>query len=592
MRSIRTRPIYDSGFPQIAFGSGEGSYLTTETVAGSAQVGQAVARALRGERSLTILIDGDSNENVAASGELSRGSRNLSLLATQDSGLVRTGLIAAGGTNLVYTLQIPVRSSPANGNNLQNDLTAGEIATLTPKLPASWLQSNACPIFSAPPVSGGTNGIFAGLQAIGEAVDPRLGVAGGTETPWWDRTDNETFCDIYLLRHNGSGYANEIEVRITATDTLLGAVGPSPVVTYTSGSGGIAAANLTSAAAVDAQVVIIRFPVTFKDSGNVLRRCAQLNIRGSGGKAAVIGYDFVRPSKKGLAFSVVSGRSGYKLANYVNDHASAGPVYKTIADWIRQDGGDIAYLPQACVNDAYAVPVSTAAQYKTTVQSRITQIRSDTWLGQNTPVFLVAAPYRDSNTNTVDANDAEYDKYPSVLRDIATTSAFTVSLNLRKYLHKLGFNRGSETSFFSGSAITFPTSARGGSIAAREGVDQWRLNALNPVTPLVAYPYSAGTLVSFPDAGNMLAIQANSGSHPYGGGANYQNWRAARQWLTSIGANGISEPAKTANDSIVNATIAGGQVDPVHFRGRAMFLIRLAETNLIIQSAAMLSIGN
>lgn len=559
--------------------------MSVETVAGSGEVGDAIARALRGEKSLTILIDGDSNENVGASGALSRGARNFSLLAAQDAGLVRSGFVPCNGIAGIYTVAVPVRAVATNGNNLTADLTAGEITTLTSKLPGAWLNASANPIYAAPSGTA-TGGIFAGLQAFGTNVDPKFGAGAGADTPWWNRTNGETFCDVYCLRCNTAGYGSEITVRVTPTDTLQGAASPSPVVTYTSGSGGIPAANLNSEPATNGTVVIVRVPVTF-DSGG-LKNCSQVNITGVGGKVAICGVEFVRPNAKGLAFSVVSGRSGYKLANYVNDHAAAGPVYKVFADQIRADGGDVAYLPQACVNDAYVSPVSSATAYGSIVQSRIAQIRQDSWLGQNTPIILVAAPYRDSGTNSADAQDSEYDQYPSVLRNIATqNSSGIVALNLRKYLHKLGFNRGSETVFFSGSLMTFPSSARGGGVGGQEGVDQWRLNALNPVTTLVNYSYAAGTVVSFPAAGTMLCTATAANEHPFaGGGANYTKWQARRQWL-AYSAPTVTEPAKTANDSITNGTNLSN-IDQVHFQGSAVFKVRMAETALIMQAATAL----
>ena len=586
MPQIRTRQLLGSDYPVVTYGSGLQSFMSVETVSGSPLVGTAIARALRGEQSLTILIDGDSNENIGASGYLSRGARNFSLLAAQDAGLVRSGFSPCNGNAGIYTVIVPVRAVATGGGNLTADLTAGQITTLTPKLPAAWLNASANPIYSVASGTGGS-GIFAGLQAFGTNVDPKYGVGAGAETPWWNRTEGETFCDVYCLRCNETGYGAEIIVRVTPTDTLQGAVGPSPVVTYTSGSGGIPAATLTSEAVTNGTVVVVRVPVTFNNGG--LKNCAQLNITGSGGKVAVCGVEFVRPNAKGLSFSVVSGRSGYKLANYVNDHAAAGPVYKVFADRIRADGGEVAYLPQACVNDAYVAPVSTATAYKAIVESRIAQVRQSSWLGENIPIILVAAPYRDSATNSADAQDAAYDQYPSALRDIATqNTSGIIALNARKYLHKLGLNRGSETVYYSGSLMTFPSSARGGSVGGQEGVDQWRLNALNPVTPLVNYSYSAGTIVSFPSLGTMLCTATVANEHPVAaGGANATKWQARRQWL-SYAAPTVTEPAKTANDSITNGT---NQVnmDQVHFGGAGMFKIRMAETTLILQAAAMLS---
>lgn len=588
MPQIRTRQLLGSDYPVVTYGSGLQSFMSVETVSGSPLVGTAIARALRGEQSLTILIDGDSNENIGASGYLSRGARNFSLLAAQDAGLVRSGFIPCYGIAGIYTAVMPVRAVATGGGLLTADLTAGQITTLTPKLPAAWLNASANPIYSAPSGTGG-NGIFAGLQAFGTNIDPKYGVGAGAETPWWNRTNSETYCDVYCLRCNEAGYGAEVIVRVTPTDTLQGAVGASPVVTYTSGSGGIPAATLTSEAVTNGTVVVVRVPVTFTDGGSVVRNCAQLNITGSGGKVAICGVEFVRPNAKGLSFSVVSARSGYKLANYVNDHADAGPVYKVFADQIRADGGEVAYLPQACVNDAYVIPTSTATAYKAIVESRIAQVRQSSWLGANTPIILVAAPYRDSGTNSADAQDSAYDQYPSALRDIATQgTSGIIALNARKYLHKLGLNRGSETVYFSSSVMTFPSSARGGGVGGQEGVDQWRLNALNPVTPLVNYSYSAGTIVSFPSLGTMLCTSTAANEHPVaGGGANYQKWQARRQWLSYV-APTVTEPAKTANDSITNGTNLTN-MDNVHFGGAGMFKIRMAETTLILQAAAMLS---
>lgn len=749
MRSIRTRPIYDSGFPQIAFGSGEGSYLTTETVAGSAQVGQAVARALRGERSLTILIDGDSLENAYSDGYLTRGARNIALLATQDASLVRSGFVPLGFST--YTTTIPVRTNAANGNNLTSDLgtnlalrsqelgtspwtadasgsgsvvptrtnnddtapdgtqtatriqftrgasgfsrvqqtltstasqahtmsvwmklksgstsvgvglriggdgtyvtnhtvtstwqrfsytvpavgqpdtnvtaqimlwssiagnstsadilvwgcqleqkssrssyiptttaTGTHLAILQPLLPASWLDANSHPIYSVPSGTS-TAGGFASLQSRGTHVHPGLGVAAGDETPWWSQTDGETFCDIYLLKQKLDGYGAEVTVRVTATDTLAGFASVNAVQTYTSGSGGLSALNLNADEYTTGTVAVIRIPITFKDSGNTTRLASQLNITGSGGKVAVCGVEFVRPNFKGLAFSTISGRSGYKLSDYVNSHGNAGPAYKVIADQIRSDGGDVAYMPRAGVNDCYVAPTSTATQFATTVQNRITQIRANSCLGANTPIILCAPTYRDSNTNSADANDAEYDKYASVLRNIATQGLGNIlALNLRKYLHKMGFNRGSENPFLSGSLWTIPTSRRGGAVAGIEGVDQWRLNGLNPVTTLVDYSYASGTLSSFSGAGNMVSVSSAAGAsdHPFVSGNG--KWYARRQWLIVSGAAGITEPAKTATDSITNIT----SPDQVHYSGRANFLVRMAELNLLIQAASNLA---
>jgi hypothetical protein len=752
MRTIRTRPIFDSGFPQINFGTGESSYLTTETVAGSPRVGQSVARALRGEKSLTIFIDGDSNENAGADGYLSLGARNMSILAAQDAGLVRSGFIPLGFSN--YTTTIPVRtSSGGNGNTTSTDFktnlvrqsqalatspwtadssgsgsvtptrtnnddtapdgtqtatriqftrgasgfsrvqqtltstasqdhtlsvwmklksgttsvgvglriggdgtyvtthtvtstwqrfsytvpAAGQPNTtvdaqimlwssiagnslsadvlvwgaqleqaasasahiptttvarshsdvLTPMMPPSWIGGSQ-PIYSAPSTG---DGIFFSLQSRGTHVDPRLGLGAGADTPWWSQTAGETYCDIYLLKIKLPGYGSEVIARVTATDTLAGFGSVSAVATYTSGSGGIAAANLNSSNFTTNDIAVVRVPVTFQDSGSVTRLASQINITGSGGKVAVCGVEFVRPNAKGLSFSVVSGRSGYKLSQYVNDHASAGPVYKTLADRAIADGSDIGYLPQACVNDAYVATVSTAAQYKATVQSRIAQMQSSSWLGVNTLVFLMGAPYRDSGTSSVATEDAEFDKYPSVLRDVAVSSGNVVALNLRKYLHKLGFNRASENPYASTTLWTMPTSVRGGSVASADGIDQWRLNALNPVTTLVDYSYASGTLASFPSAGYMVSVASASGAadHPLRTGNS--KWYAARQWLILRGASGItSEPAKTSNDSITN--LSAGDVDLVHFRGSAVYRIRSAETNLIIQAAVILAVGN
>jgi hypothetical protein len=237
------------------------------------------------------------------------------------------------------------------------------------------------------------------------------------------------------------------------------------------------------------------------------------------------------------------------------------------------------------VNDAYVAPKATAAQFKSTVESRIAQVRQSTWLGGATFIVLPGAPYRDSGTNSVDSNDAEFDNYPSAMRDIATqNTSGIVALNVRKYLHKLGFNRASENPFLSGLAWTVPTSVRGGSVANIDGIDQWRLNGLNPVNPLVDYSYASGTLASFPSAGYMVSVATAAGAsdHPLRTGNG--KWYAARQWLTIPGASSItSEPAKTANDSI-----AAGTPDLVHFRGHAVWRVRAAETHLLLQTAATL----
>lgn len=747
MRSIRTRPLGSiPDAPSIIYGTGEQSFLNVETVAGSPAVGDAVAAALRGQQSMAIFIDGDSNENAGADGFLSLGARNLSLLAAQDAGLVRSGFISPGFSS--YTTTIPVRSNGTNGNVTSTDFTtnlltrsealgtspwtAGSggggttptvtnnddtapngtqtatrlqlnnsgggfsrvqqtvsgtigaaytfsvwmklksgstpatvairigadgtpsnvnktvtstwqrfsttytlLATtadaqimlwttlststaadvvvwgamleaassasayiptttatrthgdvLTPMLPASWIGGSQ-PMYSAPSGTG-TAGVFFSLQSRGTHVDPRLGIGAGAETPWWSQTAGETFCDIYLLKIKLPGYGSEVTARVTATDTLAGFGSVNAVATYTSGSGGIAAANLNASDYTTNDIAVVRIPVTFQDSGNVTRLASQVNITGSGGKVVVCGVEFVRPNSKGLSFSVVSGRSGYKLSQYVTDHAEAGPVYKTIADRAKADGGVVAYWPQACVNDAYVATTSTAAQFKATVESRIAQVRQDSWMGQSTFIILPGAPYRDSGTSSANANDAEFDKYPSAMRDIATTNTFgIVALNVRKYLHKIGFNRGSENPYASTTLWTIPTSVRGGSVAGGDGVDQWRLNALNPANPLVDYSYSSGTLASFPSAGYMVTVASASGAsdHPLRSGNG--KWYAARQWLVLRGASSItSEPAKNANDSIANLT--AGDVDLVHFRGNAVYRIRAAETHLLLQTAATL----
>lgn len=747
MRSIRTRPLGSiQDAPSIIYGTGEQSFLNVETVAGSPAVGDAVAAALRGQQSMAIFIDGDSNENAGADGFLSLGARNLSLLAAQDAGLVRSGFISPGSSN--YTTTIPVRSNATNGNVTSTDFTtnlltrsealgtspwtAGSggggttptvtdnddtapngtqtatrlelnnsgggfsrvqqtvsgtigvaytfsvwmklksgstpatvairigsdgnpsnvnktvtstwqrfsttytlLATtadaqimlwttlststaadvvvwgaqleaassasayiptttatrthgdvLTPMLPASWIGGSQ-PMYSAPSGTG-TAGVFFSLQSRGTHVDPRLGIGAGAETPWWSQTAGETFCDIYLLKIKLPGYGSEVTARVTATDTLAGFGSVNAVATYTSGSGGIAAANLNASDYTTNDIAVVRIPVTFQDSGNVTRLASQVNITGSGGKVVVCGVEFVRPNSKGLSFSVVSGRSGYKLSQYVTAHAEAGPVYKTIADRAKADGGVVAYWPQACVNDAYIATTSTAAQFKATVESRIAQVRQDSWMGQSTFIILPGAPYRDSGTSSANANDAEFDKYPSAMRDIATTNTFgIVALNVRKYLHKIGFNRGSENPYASTTLWTIPTSVRGGSVAGGDGVDQWRLNALNPVNPLVDYSYSSGTLASFPSAGYMVTVASASGAsdHPLRSGNG--KWYAARQWLVLRGTSSIiSEPAKNANDSIANLT--AGDVDLVHFRGNAVYRIRAAETHLLLQTAATL----
>lgn len=721
--------------------------MAVETIAGSPLIGDAVALALRGQQSMTIFIDGDSNENPGAEGYLSLGSRNLSLLAAQDAGLVRSGFIAPGFSN--YTTTVPARTNASNGNVTSSDFktnlarqsqalatspwtadatgvgsvvptrtdnddiapdgtqtatrlqmtrgasgysrvqqlltstasqdhtlsiwmklksgstpvgvglriggdgtyvtnhtvtsswqrfsytvpAAGQPNTtvdaqimlwssitgnsltadilvwgcqleqassasayipttttsrthgdvLTPMLPASWINGSQ-PIYSAPSGTG-TAGMYFNLQSKGTHIDPRFGIGAGSETPWWSQTAGETFCDIYLLKIKLPGYGSEVTARVTATDTLAGFGSVNPVVTYTSGSGGIAAANLNASEYTTNDIAVVRIPITFQDSGNVTRLASQVNITGSGGKVVVCGVEFVRPNSKGLSFSVVSGRSGYKLSQYVSDHASAGPVYKTISDRAKSDGAVVGYWPQACVNDAYVVPKATAAQFKATVESRIAQVRSSSWLGPNTFIILPGAPYRDSGTNSADANDAEFDNYPSAMRDIATQNTTgIVALNVRKYLHKIGFNRGSENPFLSGSAWTIPTSVRGGSVANIDGIDQWRLNGLNPVTTLVDYSYASGTLASFPSAGYMVTVTSAAGSadHPLRTGNG--KWYAARQWLTIPGASSITaEPAKTASDSI-----ASGTPDLVHFRGNAVWRVRSAETHLLLQTAATL----
>lgn len=747
MRSIRTRPLGSiPDAPSIIYGTGEQSFLNVETVAGSPAVGDAVAAALRGQQSMAIFIDGDSNENAGADGFLSLGARNLSLLAAQDAGLVRSGFISPGFST--YTTTIPVRSNGTNGNVTSTDFTtnlltrsealgtspwtAGSgaggttptvdnnddtapngtqtatrlqlnnsgggfsrvqqlvtgtigvaytfsvwmklksgstpatvairiggdgtpanvnqtvtstwqrfsttytlLATaadaqimlwtnfapagtadilvwgaqleaassasayiptttatrthgdvLTPMLPASWIGGSQ-PMYSAPSGTG-TAGVFFSLQSRGTHVDPRLGIGAGAETPWWSQTAGETFCDIYLLKIKLPGYGSEVTARVTATDTLAGFGSVNAVATYTSGSGGIAAANLNASDYTTNDIAVVRIPVTFQDSGNVTRLASQVNITGSGGKVVVCGVEFVRPNSKGLSFSVVSGRSGYKLSQYVTNHADAGPVYKTIADRAKADGAVVAYWPQACVNDAYVATTSTAAQFKATVESRIAQVRQDSWMGPSAFIILPGAPYRDSGTSSANANDAEFDKYPSAMRDIATANTFgIVALNVRKYLHKIGFNRGSENPYASTTLWTIPTSVRGGSVAGGDGVDQWRLNALNPVNPLVNYSYSSGTLASFPSAGYMVTVASASGAsdHPLRSGNG--KWYAARQWLVLRGASSITaEPAKNANDSIANLT--AGDVDLVHFRGNAVYRIRAAETHLLIQTAANL----
>lgn len=748
MRSIRTRPLGSiPDAPSIVYGSGAQSFLNVETIAGSPLVGEAVALALRGQQSMTVFIDGDSNENPGSEGYLSLGARNSSLLAAQDAGLVRSGFISPGFSN--YTTTIPVRSNATNGNVTSSDFTTNlvqqsqalatspwtkdangsgssvptvtnnddtapdgtqtatrlqltrgasgfsrvqqlrsstasqphtlsvwmklksgttpvgvglriggdgtyvvnhtvtstwqrfsytvpavgqpnttvdaqimlwssiagnsltadilvwgcqlELATsvsayiptttasrshsdvLTPMLPASWIGGSQ-PMYSAPSGTG-TAGVFFNLQSRGTHVDPRLGVGAGADTPWWSQTAGETFCDIYLLKIKLPGYGSEVTARVTATDTLAGFGSVNAVATYTSGSGGIAAANLNASEYTTNDIAVVRIPVTFQDSGNVTRLASQVNITGSGGKVVVCGVEFVRPNSKGLSFSVVSARSGYKLSQYVTDHADAGPVYKTIADRAKADGAVVAYWPQACVNDAYVAPKATAAQFKSTVESRIAQVRQATWLGQTTFIVLPGAPYRDSGTNSVDSNDAEFDNYPSAMRDIATqNTSGIVALNVRKYLHKIGFNRASENPFLSGSAWTVPTSVRGGSVANIDGIDQWRLNGLNPVNPLVDYSYASGTLASFPSAGYMVSVATAAGAsdHPLRSGNG--KWYAARQWLTIPGASSItSEPAKTANDSI-----AAGTPDLVHFRGHAVWRVRAAETHLLLQTAATL----
>jgi hypothetical protein len=157
-------------------------------------------------------------------------------------------------------------------------------------------------------------------------------------------------------------------------------------------------------------------------------------------------------------------------------------------------------------------------------------------------------------------------------------------LNVRKYLHKLGFNRGSENPFFSGSAWVIPSSVRGGSVVNQDNIDQWRLNGLNPLITLIDYSYAAGTLTSFPSGGYMVSVAASVGAtdHPLRSGNG--KWYAARQWLTVAAASTItSEPAKTASDSI-----AAGVIDLVHFRGNAVWKIRSAETHLLLQTAAVL----
>lgn len=752
MPQIRTRQLLGSAYPPITYGSGSQSYMSVETIAGSPLVGDAVARALRGEQSMTIFIDGDSNEEPGGSGLLSQGSRNLSLLAAQDSGLVRSGFTPGGFSN--YTTTVPVRSNygaavetttefktnlalqsqnlgispwaagqggvglvptvtsnytgtaapdgtmtatrlqldrvgpgaglsrvqqllttgtagvdqtmsiwmkltsgstPVNvglrlggdgtyivshsvtdtwqrfqytvlasgpgttttvdaqillwssiaGNALSADIVVWgcqiEMASsasayiptttvavshttmLTPMLPPSWLTGSHA-IRSAPTSGVGVDGMYFNLQSKGTHVDPRFGVGAGADTPWWSQTAGETYCDIYLLKIKLHGYGSEVTARVTATDTLAGFGSIVPVQTYTSGSGGIPAVNLNASDYTTNDIAVVRIPVTFQDSGGTTRLVSQVNITGSGGKVVVCGVEFVRPNAKGIAFSVISGKGGYTLAKYVSDHTLAGPVYKVISDRAKADGGVVGYWPQACVNDAY-VTASTAAQFKTTVESRIAQIRDTTWMGNATFIMLPSAPYRDSGTNLVDSNDARFDNYPSAMRDIATQGTTgIVALNVRKYLHKLGFNRGSENPFFSGSAWVIPSSVRGGSVVNQDNIDQWRLNGLNPLTTLVDYSYASGTLASFPSAGYMVSVASASGAadHPLRTGNG--KWYAARQWLTVAAASTITtEPAKTASD-----TIAAGVIDLVHFRGNAVWKIRSAETHLLLQTAATL----
>ena len=751
MPQIRTRQLQGSTYPPITYGSNSQSYMSVETIAGSPLVGDAVARALRSEQSMTIFIDGDSNEEPGGSGSLSQGSRNLSLLAAQDSGLVRSGFTPGGFSS--YTTTIPVRTNygtsvatttefktnlvlqsqnlgiapwaadqggaglvPTVTSNytgatapdgtmtatrlqlnrvgtglsrvqqLVNTGTAGvnqtmsiwmkltsgstpvqvglrlggdgtyivnhtvtdtwqriqytvlaagpgttttvdpqillwssmatpvassisadivvwgcqiEMASsasayiptttvavshttkLSPMLPGSWLTGSHA-IRSAP-TSG--DGMFFNLQSKGTHVDPRFGVGAGADTPWWSQTAGETYCDIYLLKIKLDGYGSEVIARVTATDTLAGTATINAVQTYTSGSGGIPAVNLNASDYTTNDIAVVRIPVTFQDSGGTTRNTCQVNITGSGGKVVVCGVEFVRPNAKGIAFSVISGKGGYKLATYVSDHALAGPVYKVISDRAKADGGVVGYWPQACVNDAYVATKATAAQFKTTVESRIAQIRQETWMGGSTFIMLPSAPYRDSGTNSADSNDTEFDNYPSAMRNIATQGTTgIVALNVRKYLHKLGFNRASENPFFSGSAWTIPSSVRGGSVVNQDNIDQWRLNGLNPLTTLVDYSYASGTLASFPSLGYMVSVASASGAtdHPLRSGNG--KWYAARQWLTVAAASTITtEPAKTASD-----TIAAGVIDLVHFRGNAVWKIRSAETHLLLQTAATL----
>lgn len=425
------------------------SYTSVPMYSGSAGGAAIVASALRGNSQLKLLIDGDSNEMQAAAGGMRTFCRNAALLQVQDAinekliscGFKQTSAMAA--TSWIATA--PVRHATSGTAALTSDgaytgLTSAAKAAILAALPANW-RTYALVL----PSSAGT-GIFAGLQSTGDNYPPEIGIAIGPGVTSWDTTDGKTYIDAYFLTCNAAGFTGEAVFRVTQTDTTNAAVGVSAALTYTTGSGGISSLALTDTPLITSDdssglptIRAVRVgPINFGG-----KKTAQVNITGdASGKVICLGYEFVKPTGKGLAFPVIAAASNHSAATWNTNYPNDGQAYAKYVALNTQ--ATIGFYVSMGMNSSY-VDSATADTYVSDTVALINRRKGH--IGNGSALVVVGgSQYRDGNA-AISAQDLIYDTYTDAMTQAGNAGRLGpnwIVLNIRRAMNIIGHNWNNE----------------------------------------------------------------------------------------------------------------------------------------------------
>lgn len=432
--------------------------------AGSTTGAAIVASALRGNSQLKLIVDGDSNEMQSAAGGMRSFCRNVALLQVQEA--IGEKLISCGFkqtaamSSSFWIATAPVRHATSGTTALTADaaytgLSAAAKAALLAALPPNW-RANALVL-----PSSASSGIFAGLQSKGDNYPPEIGIGVGPGVTSWDTTDGATYIDAYFLTCSTAGFTGEAVFRVTQTDTTNAAVGISAALTYTTGSNGIAALTLTDTGLVTSDdanglptIRAVRVgPINFGG-----KKTAQVNITGdASGKVICLGYEFVRPNSKGLAFPVIAAASNHSAATYNSTYPNDGQAYTKYAALNTQ--ATIGFYVSMGLNSS-AVDTATADTYVSDTIALLNRRRGH--VGNGSALVVVGGcQYYDANA-AISAQQLIYDTYTDAMMQAGAAGRLGpnwIVLNVRRAMNVIGHNWNGED-LSAGSIVT--TGAVGG----------------------------------------------------------------------------------------------------------------------------------